>query len=157
MDECNCALGTRVHTSTFNKRTALLNAPNPLQTNASIFTTKSSADVLTALLLWAARSKVNRFEVSERSLCCSQRLHLFDKKYSKNCHFKYLFFDLNIFWNVIYSWDAKLHFQHHCSRFNVTWSFRNLICWSIIIGTPFSVCKPYIFSLWTESSNIIYL
>ncbi len=70
---------------------------------------------------------------------CTPRLHLFNQNTVNivKCyyHLKKNVLYFNIFWNVIYSCDAKLNFQHHYSTvFSVTWSLRNhhnvLICCS---------------------------
>ncbi len=44
--------------------------------------------------------------------------HLFDQRYRNNCEIVLQFvfcLTLNIFFNIMYSCDAKLNFQHHCS------------------------------------------
>ncbi len=69
--------------------------------------------------------------VSERSLFCSPRLHLFDQKYCKNSEmllkFKLAVFCLNICSNIIYFCDQSCIFSIITAVFSVTWSSEIII------------------------------
>ncbi len=103
---------------------------------------------------------VRSFNVSERSLFCSSKLHLFDQKYCKNLKYFFKFqtavFYVNICYDVIYFCDQSCIFSIITPVFSVTWSSEIIIIYwfaaqetfLIIINVENSCAAQYFCGNW---------